>query len=130
MIDIERSYKNKKEYVNMAECEIYTCKTSKPLFCSEDCFAGRGCQFAKYLTVHTDEIHDRVSKVFSVRIKWLDDKSESNVYIAESHGIGDLPNGFTDDNIFFYGMSESSIRRAIESGEPCENEWVIIEFYE
>jgi len=71
----------------------------------------------------------KVSKVFSVRIQWLDDKSESDVYIAESHGIGDLPDGFIDDNIFFYGMSENNILRAIASGEPCENEWVITELY-
>jgi len=130
MLNIEKSYKNKNEYVNMAECQIYTCKKSKSLFCSEECFShGAACQFAKYLPVYNDEIHDRVSKVFSVRIKWLDDQSESDVYIAESHGIEDLPDDFIDDNIFFYGMSESSIRRAIESGEPCENEWVIINLY-
>ena len=69
------------------------------------------------------------SKVFPVRIQWLDNKSELDVYIAESHGIGDLPDGFTDENIFFYGMSENSILRAVASGEPCENEWVITELY-
>jgi len=78
------------------------------------------------------QIHDsktKVSKVFSVRIQWLDNKSESDVYIANSHGIKDLPDGFTDDNIFFFGMSESSILRAIASGEPCENEWVVTKIY-
>jgi len=132
MLNIERFYKDENGYVNMNDCQIFTCPTAKPLFCSEDCFAGGVCQFAKYLPVYSDEIHDsktEVSKVFSVRIKWLDNQSESDVYIAESHGIGDFPDGFTDDNIFFFGMSESSIRQAIASGEPCENEWVITELY-
>jgi len=133
-LNVEKSYKNKNEYIDMSECEIYTCKTSKPLFCSEECFShGAACQFVKYLTVHTDEIHDSkadVSKIFSVRIRWLDDKSELDVYIAESHGIEDLPDGFTDDMIFFFGMSENNILRVIASGEPCENEWVITELYE
>jgi len=133
MRGIEKSYKNKNEYVNMNECQIFICPTAKPLFCSEECWAqGAACQFAKYLPVYSDERHDskaEISKVFSVRIKWLDDQSESDVYIAESHGIEDLPDGFADDNIFFYGMSENNILRAITSGEPCENEWVIAELY-
>jgi len=82
MVDIEKSYKNKNEYVNMAECQIFTCPTAKPLFCSEECFSqGAACQFAKYLPVYRDEIHDskaEISKVSSVRIKWLDDQSESD----------------------------------------------------
>jgi hypothetical protein len=71
-----------------------------------------------------------MSKLFSVRIKWLDNGSEFDVLIAESHGVEDIPAGFTDENIFFYGMSETAVRQAVESGEPCENEWVIIEFYD
>ena len=130
MLNVEKSYKNKNDYVDMNDCEIFTCPTAKPLFCSEECFShGAACQFVKYLPVYSDEIHDRVSKIFSVRIQWLDDKSELDVYISESHGIKDLPDGFTDDMIFFYGMNENSIRRAIASGEPCENEWVITELY-
>ena len=55
MANIEKSYKNKNSYVNMNECDIYTCETSKPLFCSEQCFAhGAACQFAKYLTVYNE----------------------------------------------------------------------------
>ena len=68
--------------------------------------------------------------LFSVRIKWLDTASEVDVLIAESDGVEDIPDGYTDENIFFYGMSESAIQRAIASGEPCENEWVIVHFYE
>jgi len=55
MQGIEKSYKNQKEYVDMNECEIFTCSTSKPLFCSEECFAhGAACQFAKYLPVYNE----------------------------------------------------------------------------
>ena len=68
--------------------------------------------------------------LFSVRIKWVDDESEFDVLIAESNGVNDIPDGYTDEDVFFYGMSEAAIKKAIASGEPCENEWVIIEFYE
>ena len=70
-----------------------------------------------------------MNNVFSVRIKWINDNSELDVLIFESHGIDDLPEGYDDDDIFFYGMGENAIKQALASGEPCENEWVIIEFY-
>jgi len=60
MANIEKSYKNKCEYVDMNECEIFTCKTSKPLFCSEQCFShGAACQFAKYLTVYSEAVQSK-----------------------------------------------------------------------
>ena len=68
-------------------------------------------------------------KLFSIRIKWLDDASELDVLVAESNSINDLPEGYTDEDIFFYGMSETAIQRAMVSGEPCENEWLITRFY-
>ena len=71
-----------------------------------------------------------MKNLFSVRIRWVDDSSEFDVLIAESDGVGDIPDGYTDEDIFFYGMSESAIQQALTSGEPCENEWVIIKFYE
>ena len=50
------SYKNQFQYVDMNQCDIFTDPKSKELFCSEMCFAcGAACQFAKYLTLHTDE---------------------------------------------------------------------------
>jgi hypothetical protein len=70
-----------------------------------------------------------MNNLFPVRIKWLDDASELDVLIAESDGIDDLPEGYEDEDIFFFGMSENAIKQALASGEPCENEWVIIEFF-
>jgi len=55
MLNIEKSNKDKNEYVNMNECQIFTCSTAKPLFCSEECFShGAACQFAKYLHIYSD----------------------------------------------------------------------------
>jgi hypothetical protein len=71
-----------------------------------------------------------MKSLFSVRIKWLDNASELDVLIAESDGVDDLPEGYIEENIFFYGMSKNAIERAIANGEPCENGWLIVEFYE
>ena len=61
MTDI--SYKNDSQYVNMSECEIFTCPTAKPLFCSEECFAcGLACQFAKYLKTYNIQEGQRYDK--------------------------------------------------------------------
>jgi hypothetical protein len=72
---------------------------------------------------------EKMRNLFSVRIKWVDDASEIDVLIAESDGVGDIPEGYADEDIFFYGMSENAIQHALTSGEPCENEWVITAFY-
>ena len=71
-----------------------------------------------------------MSNVFSVEIKFVDGIGRWYCYIAESESPEDLPEGFVDEDIFFYGMSESDIHEAIESGKPCEDEWVITKFNE
>ena len=70
------------------------------------------------------------NKVFYVRIKFLDDGMEQDVMITDSNSPDELPEGYADEDIFFLGMRESNIRRAVETGEPCENEWVIVKLYE
>ena len=69
-----------------------------------------------------------MSKLYSVTIRWLDDDTEQDVLIAESHGIGDLPESYCDDDIFFYGMRKENIINNMERAAPCENQWTIIAF--
>lgn len=59
------------------------------------------------------------------RIKWVDDNSEEDVFIKETHDIG-----ADDDEIFFYGMSRDKCINAMKSQCVCEGEWVIIEVYD
>jgi len=66
-------------------------------------------------------------KLFSVGIKWLDNGTEYDVLIYE---FDCHPNGYTDEDIFFYGMGETCIKAAIVSQEPCEGEWIITELYD
>ena len=67
-----------------------------------------------------------MAKLFSVNIKWIDNGEEcENYLISEHHDTKNLPYPYTDEDIFFYGISEESIKKAIKSEEPCENEWVI-----
>jgi len=70
-----------------------------------------------------------MSKIFSVTIRWLDDDTEQIVLIAELHGIGDLPEDYCDDDIFFYGMSKETIINSMEKAEPCENQWIILAYH-
>ena len=70
------------------------------------------------------------NRVFSVRIRFMDDGTEQDVLITDSYSPDELPEGYGDDDIFFFGMREGNIRRAIETGEPCENEWFIVKLYE
>jgi hypothetical protein len=70
-----------------------------------------------------------MGKIFSVTIQFKGDSPE-DVLIYEFDGYDNLPDGYNDDDIFFYGMSENNILEAIDSGELCENEWAILELHE
>jgi|GEM_PF-3331165 len=65
--------------------------------------------------------------LYSVSIRWIDDPDSPNcsVLIAKYDGF-DPPPGYKEEDIFFFGMDEIDIKRAIESQEPCEGEWIII----
>ena len=70
---------------------------------------------------------DDESCLYSVSIRYINDFDSSNfsVLIAKYHGF-DPPQGYTDKDIFFYGMDEIAIKQAIENQELCEGEWIIM----
>jgi len=61
------------------------------------------------------------------KIRFADDGSELDVLISEFHDAENLPDGYTDEDIFFYGLSQEQAKKALLSQEPCEGEWLIIE---
>ena len=60
---------------------------------------------------------------------WKDDKSEFESYIVrefdDSIGDDETDEGLTDNDIFFYGLSEQGIKSAISEGEEAGGEFVI-----
>ena len=64
--------------------------------------------------------------VYSATIKFVDDCSVMRVLISDMHGIENLPEGLTDEDIFFYGLSQEQAKRALLSQESCEGEWLIL----
>mgnify|MGYP001101960302 FL=1 len=60
---------------------------------------------------------------------WKDDKSEFEDYIVRAYD--DEPSEddeFTDDDIFYYGLSESEIQSAIKDGENTGLDFVITSY--
>jgi len=64
--------------------------------------------------------------VYSAKIKYVDDGSTLDVLISDMHDTENLPDGLTDENIFFYGLSHEQARRALLNQETCEGEWLIL----
>ena len=65
-------------------------------------------------------------KVFQVMGYWKNDKSSIDGYlISECEGV---PNGYSDEQIFFHGLSEDQIKIAIKQGAHSEFEFVITEY--
>jgi len=70
-------------------------------------------------------------KLFSVNVQWGDDTGDTiHTLIAECNSWHNLPIGYSDEQIFFYGMNENNVRNAVASGELYEDEWRILELYE
>jgi hypothetical protein len=65
--------------------------------------------------------------VYTARIRFVDDGTERNVSISDLLGEENLPYGYFDEDIFFYGLSQEQAKKALLSQEPCEGEWVILE---
>jgi len=65
--------------------------------------------------------------VYTARIRFVDDGSERNVSISDLLGEENLPYGYFDEDIFFYGLSQEQAKKALLSQEPCEGEWIILE---
>jgi len=64
--------------------------------------------------------------VYSAKIRYTDDGTEMDVLISEFNDTENLPDGLTDENIFFYGMSYENAKRALLAKELCEGEWFIL----
>lgn len=67
-----------------------------------------------------------MSKYFEIEGYWKDDKSELSGIIKESHDY----NEEEDDEVFFFGMGESDLKRAIELGENTMLDFVITSYKE
>jgi len=71
---------------------------------------------------------------FSINGYWKDDKGNFEGYIVREFddAIGDEPNedGLTDDDIFYYGLSELEIKESIENAGVDEDalEFVITSY--
>lgn len=62
-------------------------------------------------------------KVFSISGYWKDDKTPFNGYkVAELDGV---PDGYADDDIFWFGFSESVLNDAIKRREDTVHDFVV-----
>ena len=68
-----------------------------------------------------------MSKYFSINGYYKDDKSEFEGYIIKEYDDVDEE---LDDLIFFYGLSESNIKEAIDDGGEDILDFVITSYYE
>lgn len=72
-------------------------------------------------------------KAFSIDGYWVDDETEFSDYIVVDidDSLGDNhPSGLTDDDIFFYGLSEGEIKDAILTQIPFTGQFVITNYKE
>lgn len=66
------------------------------------------------------------NKLYLISGYWKDDKSEFNNYlVSEFH---DVPEGHKDDDIFYFGLSESNIKEAIKEKENNSLDFVITSY--
>lgn len=58
-------------------------------------------------------------KIFSISGHYTDDPEQevSGLLIAEAHSVTE---GYTDADIYFYGLSEANIKQIIKDGEDIE----------
>lgn len=62
---------------------------------------------------------------FEIRGYWKDDKSEFDGYIITNYDDVEEGGKFSEDEVFFYGLEETSIQEAIELGEDTMHDFVI-----
>jgi hypothetical protein len=62
-------------------------------------------------------------KIFEISGFFVDDNTEFEGYLAAE--FNEVPEGWKDDDFFFFGLSESEIQESIESGQPIWNDFVI-----
>lgn len=70
-----------------------------------------------------------MSKFFSIDGYWKDDKSEFEGYIVKEFDDSEEDEN-RDDQIFYYGLSESEIQQAIADGGDDNLDFVITSFEE
>lgn len=66
-------------------------------------------------------------KVFNIQGYFTDDNSTIDSLVAE---FDDVPNGYSEEDIFFFGLSEENIKEAIRTKEAVCNEFVINNYEE
>jgi len=66
--------------------------------------------------------------VFSINGYWKDDKSEFSGFLVADCDC--VPEGYVDDEIFYFGLSEDEIKEAIELKEDGALEFVITSYSE
>lgn len=64
--------------------------------------------------------------VFSIDGYFKDDKSEFSGFLISE--FSNTPKGYSDEDIFFYGLGESELRDAVEQGEDTTHEFVVTSF--
>jgi hypothetical protein len=93
-----------------------------------------GCKTEEGKGSQADELAARIiesmipSRVCSVTIEYVDDGTRHDCLIAEVESPDDLRYGFTDEDIFFYGMSPLEAVNAYNKQIVCEGEWIIVEY--
>lgn len=66
-------------------------------------------------------------KVFNIQGYFTDDRSPIDSLVAE---FDDVPKGYSEEDIFFFGLSEENIKDAIRTKEAVCNEFVITDYQE
>ncbi|QQV91445.1 hypothetical protein M1M25_gp015 [Tenacibaculum phage Gundel_1] len=66
---------------------------------------------------------------YSINGYWKDDKTEfKELIVSEMDGCFEGIEPYSDDDIFFYGLSESNLLEAIELKEETAHDFVITSF--
>jgi len=70
-----------------------------------------------------------MSVLYDISIQWKDDGSFcDNFLVSSGHGVTDLPNGYSEEDIFYYGLEENKIIEAIDTREWINDEWRITSY--
>ena len=72
----------------------------------------------------------RQSRLYRIHGYWKNgDKLEhGRVVCADELENTKFPTGYTDDDIFYYGLTKKKIKRAIKAGAISEYEWVVTSY--
>jgi hypothetical protein len=64
--------------------------------------------------------------IFEINGYWKDDKSEFSGYLVNE--FDEVPEGHSDDDMFYYGLSESEIKESIKTNGDDMLEFTITEY--